>query len=673
MFLWMKILRRAGVMLGVVVWAARAWAAETPLIPIEDFARISDVYDAKLSPDGGTLGFLAYREERSALSFLDLASGKLSSMRLGTIGSAKDDLIYYKEAADFAWVGVNRAVVFSYLPWNGQSGGLGSVNFQAEDWVGLTGDSRLRISNSKGGELLYNELLYSSGQDAKEALMLEASSAKDYEHPDVVKMDTLTGNYKLTLKNPGDVSGWLTDQTGRICGALVKKDGNKFLRFQSEINGPWRDCRDLTVDWSRIRIVGIYADTLYLLKPGESGHWAVYACDLKTVPSTLRLVYEDPEYDILSADGNGAIGLGRPSPLLFDPASGRLLGIRYMADGPRQHWFDPTLAEVQRQLDAQASELTHTVLGFDRTGKRLLIHSWSAREPGMYSLLNLETRKMRGVAWSRSWAKSAVMAEMYPIKFKARDGLELHGYLTMPPGQGQHGHPAVVMVHDGPWQRDVWGYNPIVQFLASRGYAVLQVNYRGSSGYGEKFTEAGKAELGRAMIDDINDATRWAIAQKFLDPHRVAIMGAGFGGFNALVAMTRAPELYRCGIAAAAMTDWGELVRKKDDSGNKAAYEYWSESLGGLSDPALLRRLTESSPTVLAERFKGPILLAHSKPDNWVPFEQRDLLNAAMRKQGKAVETQRFDHAAHGYPGGDSRVDFLKRLEKFLTKNLVVK
>lgn len=646
-------------------------AATATQIPIKDFARISDVFDAKLSPNGARLALKTFGEERAILSLMDLTTGKTSSVRLGNVAGWNEGTRYIKQVEDFAWAGDERVIIQSNVPATGASGGLSSVDHEAQQWVGLTGDSRSRDRQAKQqGMLLQNVLLHASPSDSRHALMLESPQPLDYHHPHVVKVDIRTGEYQRVLSNPGDVIRWLPDQTGQICGAVVLRGDHLRVRYRRDGDSPWKECGDLELKAGQVQLLGIFAQHLYFLKPGASGRLAVYAYALEAASEPLQLIFEDPEYDVASANGYLPIGQREISPLVFEPGTGRLLGVRYMAEGPKHHWFDSSMAEVQRQLDTSMPDFAHMVVSMDRTGRQMLVFSWSARNPGFFSTLNLDTWKFKTVAWTRGWVKIDAAAEMYPVKFKARDGLELHGYLTLPVGSKQQGLPAVVMVHHGPWTRDVWGYNNMVQFLANRGYAVLQVDYRGSTGYGEEFHRAGFGALGGAMIDDIIDATQWAVARKLIDPRRIAVMGMSFGGYNALAAMARAPELYRCGVGVAALCDWDEMVRHKEERDYLLAYPYWSTLLGAGQDAALSKRLGENAPARLAESMRGPVLLVHSKADNAVPIQQMYAMRAALKRHDKAVETLTLENAGHGYPGGENGIEFLKRLEKFLAKHL---
>jgi dipeptidyl aminopeptidase/acylaminoacyl peptidase len=260
------------------------------------------------------------------------------------------------------------------------------------------------------------------------------------------------------------------------------------------------------------------------------------------------------------------------------------------------------------------------------------------------------------------------MAEMHPIVFNARDGLKLHGYLTIPVGAKPSNLPLVVLPHGGPWVRDIWAFNPLIQMLANRGYAVLQVNYRGSAGYGRDFSEKGRKEVGGAIQTDIEDATRWAIGRKIADPKRIAIMGASYGGYSTLYALGKTPELYRCGIAVSAVTDWMRIYRGMGDESAKFARKYWCEEIG---DPEVDNaRLNEISPVNFAASITAPLLIVHGEADTVVPFKQAKLMVAALRKAGHPPETLFIADENHHIKSEESRIAEYKAIEAFLEKHL---
>jgi dipeptidyl aminopeptidase/acylaminoacyl peptidase len=257
---------------------------------------------------------------------------------------------------------------------------------------------------------------------------------------------------------------------------------------------------------------------------------------------------------------------------------------------------------------------------------------------------------------------------MYPIKYAARDGEEIHGYLTLPAGGKKTGLPLVVMPHGGPTVRDIWACDPLVQLLANRGYAVLQMNFRGSPGYGTEFYNKGKRGIGRGMQDDIEDGTRWAIAQGFADPRRIAIVGGSYGGYAALFALAHNPELYRCGISIAGVTDWADIIKERKGEEYKFAYLHWREWIGDPKHDAAF--LASISPVNFADKITAPVFIVQGKDDRTVPPKQARKMVDALEKAGRPPQALYFSGEGHGFKQEKNRVKFFAEIEKFLAKNL---
>jgi dipeptidyl aminopeptidase/acylaminoacyl peptidase len=295
------------------------------------------------------------------------------------------------------------------------------------------------------------------------------------------------------------------------------------------------------------------------------------------------------------------------------------------------------------------------------------VFSWSAKDPGSYYIFDLDKKQLQPLFATCPWIKPEQMAEVYPISYKSRDGLVIHGYLTVPAGKEPKNLPLVVFPHGGPFARDSWGFHSDPQFLASRGYAVLQMNYRGSPGFGESFFEKGHRHIGREMQDDITDGTRWAIAQGIADPHRIAIMGWSFGGYSVLMGLTREPELYRCGIDLAGVTDW-KAILNYDLEISTFGKEEMADLLGDPGKDAA--DLNEISPVNHVDKIRAPLLFVYSKDDTTVPFEQARLLRDALDKAHKPYEFVSKFNEGHGFYTYEHRLELYQRIDKFLAANM---
>jgi dipeptidyl aminopeptidase/acylaminoacyl peptidase len=267
------------------------------------------------------------------------------------------------------------------------------------------------------------------------------------------------------------------------------------------------------------------------------------------------------------------------------------------------------------------------------------------------------------------WVKEETMAEMRPIRLPARDGVVLHGYITLPAGSDAGRHPLVMMPHGGPWVRDVYHYDPLVQFLASRGYAVLQVNYRGSAGYGREFLESGFREIGGAIQRDIADAVDWAIQSGVADPDRLAILGASFGGYSALMGLVQEPDRYRAAVSIAGVTDWASVL-KESARLNPFAELANTRRIGDPRFSGEAGGLDEISPLHLADRIKAPVLLIHGRDDPVVPHDQATRMATALTRAGNPPERLSRFNEPHGIYHYKNRVAMYASIEEFLGRHL---
>ncbi|HEX2860880.1 MAG TPA: alpha/beta fold hydrolase, partial [Lacunisphaera sp.] len=258
------------------------------------------------------------------------------------------------------------------------------------------------------------------------------------------------------------------------------------------------------------------------------------------------------------------------------------------------------------------------------------------------------------------------MVPMYPIKYTARDGEEIHGYVTLPAGDRRTKLPLIVMPHGGPFVRDVWQCQPRVQFFANRGYAVLQMNFRGSPGYGTEFHAKGKREIGRGMQHDIEDGTRWAIAQGLADPDRIAIVGSSYGGYAALFALGHNPGLYRCGISINGVTDWTDIIRERRGEEYRFAYQHFREWIG---DPKL-EFLEEVSPVTFASKITAPVFIVQGKEDRTVPPKQARKLVAALEKEGRPPQSLFVSGEGHSFTKERNRIKLHQEMERFLAQHM---
>ncbi len=367
-------------------------------------------------------------------------------------------------------------------------------------------------------------------------------------------------------------------------------------------------------------------------------------------------------------------------PALFVPPEGeiddvitsyhgdKLLGVSYETDKEHFHWFDPTRAALQEKVERSFKGMTCRLTDSSADEQVYLVHVSSDRDPGSYYILDLKHPSLTPFKRIRPDIDPNKMQPMRPIAFAARDGLQLHGYLTLPAGGEGKQVPLIIHPHGGPFGiRDSWGFDPEVQFLASRGYAVLQVNYRGSGGYGRDFINKGRRQWGRAMQDDLTDAVKWAIAQGIADPKRVAIYGASYGGYATLAGVTMTPELYCCAVNYVGPSDLAITFKERGGDAGLTSRDFdpHAEWVGEKSE-----FLAETSPINFVERIRAPILNAYGKNDPRVDINHWYRLEEKLKKYNKTYSVIIEKNQGHGFGNESARIHFYKAMDDFFAKYL---
>ncbi|MEO7251864.1 MAG: S9 family peptidase, partial [Arenimonas sp.] len=399
--------------------------------------------------------------------------------------------------------------------------------------------------------------------------------------------------------------------------------------------------------------IGFSADgrTAYLLVEQTTGPDAVVAFDVASGKRSEAL--RDKEMD--------------PEQILYKPGTSIPVGALYDDGKPRLAFFDEASQEARlyRSLQAAFGDNAADITSSTRDGRLNLVQAWSGRNPGDFYLFDSVAKKAEYVISRAAWLDPARMATMRPVAFAARDGLALKGYLTMPDGASGKNMPLVVMPHGGPFTiSDTWGFDPQAQMLAAAGYAVLQVNFRGSGGRGREFLHTGEREWGLSMQDDVTDATRWAIQQGIADPQRICIYGASYGAFAALMGVAKEPTLYKCAVGYVGVYDLPQL--HTEETSKRGSTKTWAnEWIGDDMDV-----LAANSPTRRAANIKVPVLLAAGREDETAPVEHTERMERALKSAGVPVQASYYEGEGHGFYKPENRKDFYTRLLAFLARSL---
>ncbi len=620
-----------------------AWAAPTP---IEAFFRPPALSTPAISPDGRHLAWVHYEKWEGSLALFDLETKKMT-------------LVEAIQNEGIGWVfwASDHRLLFGAKDTYGALGGLYAVDADGSHFKQLVPSLLRQALKDAYGARAARPVSRLAG-DPDHVLVEFSRVFEEKSRPGLYRLNLQSGARTLVEETDERIDGWLTDGTGTIRG-FVRESEEGWDYYHREAPGqPWRK---FFTSQARQNTGGPNLElgcdgALYLGAEDGQGNGLLVRHPLSsTAPPPVLLRIEG--YDFGDAR------------ILLTPDHCQLLGAYVEADRPRFLPASPEAARTHARIDSAVPGRVAVIADRSESGQLQVIAALSDRTPTEYFLYEPAAGKMAPIRGTRPWLAPPSLSPMVPFEFKSRDGLKIHGYLTPPaPGtQVDSKPPMVVLPHGGPWVRDTWGFNGEVQFLASRGYAVLQVNFRGSTGYGREFASAGSREWGAAMQDDITDAVRWAIAQGHADPDRIGILGASYGGYAAMAGLCFTPELYRCGINLYGVTDIRDFL-KELPRGRKLLRQNMQSLVGDLKgDKALL---DARSPSHNAGKVRVPVLMAYGRKDPIVDIEQGEELHKQLRRNGKEVRFLVKPDEGHGYRKRENVLELYGEIERFLDRHL---
>lgn len=470
---------------------------------------------------------------------------------------------------------------------------------------------------------------------------------------DVYRANLRGGDLQLVAENPGNIVGWQSDHDGRIRLAIASDGLDTTLLYRDDESRPFRpivhtDFRTtvgplfFTFDNRAFYALSNRGRDCLALVIVDPGH-----------PDDEQLIYQAPDVDL-----DGA-GYSRLRKVLTDAS--------YSTDRPHHHFFDEQEAQRHEDIRSRLPGYEIALQSGSRDELKFIVAAYNDRTPGARYLYDAAHRTLDKLADINPDLPEADMAPVRSVTYKARDGLTIHGYLTLPPGREARDLPCVVNPHGGPWARDHWGFNPEAQFLANRGYAVLQMNFRGSTGYGRRFWEASFGQWGLSMQDDVTDGVHWLIDQGIADPARIAIYGGSYGGYATLAGIVGTPDLYAAAIDYVGVSNLLTFMN--------TIPPYWKPMLEKMhcmvGDPVRDHdRLVATSPALNADRIKTPLFIAQGAHDPRVNKAESDQMVAALEKRGIDVDYLVKDNEGHGFHNDENKFEFYERMEAFLGKHL---
>ena len=617
--------------------SAQAAAARPAPRPAGDFAALPFMESPRLSPDGtrvaskiavgGTLYFAVMplfgegkpkllQSGESDVNWWRWVNNDWLVLGIGDTVKVEGEDFYVRRALGVSADGAKMVP----LAWRNAAQGADDVVWIADD-----GTPRIRLALQKS--------IYLSDEGF---------------WPEVIEIDVSTGKSKTVVRPHPEVGSWYADGSGTVrVGIGATNEGRSLRLLYRERDGEGFKVIDRANSRKGQKLL---VPSLFLPEPGQAlaiddkgGFDALYKLDLKTMTVGER---------VFGAAGHDIDGI------VADRGGTKLLGVAVTEDAPRMHWLDPDLAGMQASLDEAVPGRRASIVSTDKARDRFLVHIGAADRPGTYYYVTALGGALQRLAHVNSKIGAGRLHPVKTIRYKARDGLEIPAVLTLPAGVEAKALPVVVMPHGGPFARDSEIWDWWSQFLADRGYAVVQPNYRGSSGYGTAFAEKGQGQWGLAMQDDLNDALAHLAREGIADAKRAAMVGASYGGYAAMRAAQRDGALYRCAASFAGVSDLQALLRYDGRFLNTGRGIDW------------LRKqapdLRAVSPINFPAQFSIPILLVHGKKDQRVPVKQSREMAEKLSRAGKQVKYVEQPLGDHHVSREADRLQFLTELEAFL-------
>ena len=627
----MSVLRRAVVVLVCCGWLAGPVAAQekftTPLIPREVLFGNPERADPQISPDGTQIGYLAPLD------------GVLN-VWIRTLGKADDRAVTadkHRGIRNFIWQYDNKHILYVQDVGGDENWRLYQTDLATKQTKDLTPFDKVRVD------------IVAYEWSSPDTILVQMNQ-RDPKLFDVHRIDLKTGKVELDTENSGDVQSWQADNALQIRAAQVQTDdGGTIIRVRDNGKSPWREL----IKWGPDETFG----GVNGFSPGNQALWvttslgvnAARLLEIDLGSGKQKVITEDPQFDVSSTINN--------------PKTNALEAVSYTKQRTEYVFLD---AKAKADFEALRKVHSGDIAGISQSldDNQWIVGFVSDDAPEYWYLYDRSKQQARLLFSNRPRLEKYTLSAMKPIEFTARDGMKLYGYLTTPARMEAKNLPMVEFVHGGPWGRDEWGYNRYAQWLSNRGYAVLQVNFRGSTGYGKQYVNAGDRQWAGAMHTDLLDGKDWVVKQGIADPAKVCIMGGSYGGYATLAGVTFSPDAFACGVDIVGPSNLNTLL--------KTIPPYWSTLLATfhkrMGDSEAV--LKEQSPLFKADQIKAPLLIGQGANDPRVNKAESDQIVAAMRKNDKPVQYYVFPDEGHGFARPANNMAFNAASEEFLARYL---
>lgn len=598
---------------------------KTRKIPIEDFFKMPQETAFRISPNGEYISCLKPYKKRLNIFIKSLENGEEERLT-----DCED-----RNIASYIFANDTRIV---YMKDNG-----GDENYRLFA-VDIDGDNFKEVAGFEGvTTVIIDEL-----KNDNDHIMI-GMNKRNKQIFDVYKLNVNTGDMDIIAENPGAVSQWIVDNNGEVRAAVELDGVNTKIFYRGAADSDFRLI--LEGDYKEnAQPICFTEDNRNLIMTSNFNRdkYAIYEFD-PVMKENVKLIYGNNEVDVES--------------VITSKKTNKLICSSYYTEKLQYKFFNDDYEKIYNKIKARFADQCIAFIDIDREENKIIIQVYSDRNPGVYYLYDAGKDMLTEIAEMKPWINEEEMAEVKSIEYTSRDGLTIHGYLTVPETTETKNLPVVVIPHGGPWARNVWGFSGDAQFLANRGYAVLQINFRGSTGYGRKFKEAGFKQWGKAMQDDITDGVNWLIKEGIANKYMIAIYGGSYGGYATLAGLTFTPDLYNCGIDVAGPSNLFTLL--------KGLPAYWEpmrrmmyEMMG---DPDVDKELLkEVSPLFHVNNIKKPLFVVHGARDPRVPQNEADQIVNALRAKNLEVKYMLKENEGHGYHNEENILEMYSEIEKFL-------
>ncbi|MDB2539215.1 S9 family peptidase [Flavobacteriales bacterium] len=602
-------------------------------IPLEDFFKNPEKSSYQISPDGSFYSFMAPYKKRM-------------NIFIQKIGDSSASQLTFEEARDIAgyfWPN-NEQIVFLKDEAGDENFHLFGVNIDGSNPIDFTDFEGVRAQ-------IIDDL-----PDQKDFVIIGLNK-RNKQVFDPYRLNLKTGEISMLAENPGNIQGWMFDHDGKLRIATAIVDGvNQSILYRENEEDEFKTI--ITTNFKEGFNPQFFTfDNKNIIGSSNLGRdkSAIVEFDPITAKE-VKVLYANDDYDV-----NG-VGYSRKRKVIT--------AAYFESWKSERHYFDSTSKATFEKIQKQLAGYEIGITGVNKDENILILRTYSDKSLGAYYIYNSEDDKMEKIVNVSPWIDENEMSNQLPIAYQSRDGLKINGYLTLPKGYNMENAknlPVVINPHGGPWARDSWGFNPEIQFLANRGYAVLQMNFRGSTGYGRKFFEASFKKWGREMQDDITDGTQWLIDKGIADSTRIAIYGGSYGGYATLMGLVKEPKMYAAGVDYVGVSNMFTFM--------KTIPPYWEpmlemmyEMVGDVEKDSTMLR--EVSPVFHVDKIKAPLFIAQGANDPRVNVDESDQMVRAMKEKGIEVEYLVKKDEGHGFRNEENRFEFYRAMEKFLNLQL---